>query len=725
MHMNPSYADLNSVLVIIPVLNEEAAIAGVISTLQSFNLQKIRVVDNGSCDRSAERAIATGADVIEEPISGYGQACWRGLQQLPPEIDWILFCDGDGSDDLSQLPELLAQRADYDLILGNRRATTAGRRAMTPAQNLGNALATTLIHWGWGHRYYDLGPLRLIRRAALEDIQMQDRGFGWTVEMQARAVECGHRIQELPVGYRPRQGGRSKISGTLSGSLRAGSVILSTLGQLYWRRLFLSSPSLPLSPSPFLWLSALFLLLGCIWIIPHGDFLQQAEAVPNFWLGAGLMGIGFIFSWRIQALSALWFWGVVVLTRLLLLPMYPGDDVWRYIWEGYIQTWGFSPYDLPPSAPELALYRPEWWSQINFPEVSAIYPPIAQLGFRALAAISPSLWLFKLAIVGADLMICGLLSRQFGHRATLLYAWNPIVIYAFAGGAHYDSWFLLPLVAAWLLFDQPRSPPRPQRDEDLAPPKASRSARDLSLPGIIIIGAFWRSLALPTLSAIKDWIQRRNDVANRWLGGALLVGVSIAVKWMSLPILSFLVWRALWPVRLRLAGLTLLCGLLPLGLSAIPFCYTGECPLIPTGSFFVTHGRSAELIPHIVTQIWPPSRWENWLYAFPLCLAIIWLLLRARDFQEFAEWYLFSLVVISPIIHAWYFTWLTPFSVASRNLGTKLISLSTLIYFVLPYRKALGDYSWEMSHQEHAWLWTPFILGVFWTIWRQNGRIRP
>ena len=719
--MNSSYEDLNNVLVVIPVLNEEAAIAGVIRTLQSFNLQKIRVVDNGSCDRSAKRAIAAGAEIVDEPIPGYGRACWRGLQQLPSEIEWILFCDGDGSDDLSQLPEFFAQRTHYDLILGNRRATTAGRRAMTPVQNFGNALATTLIHWGWGQQYHDLGPLRLIRRAALEDIQMQDRGFGWTVEMQTRAIECGLRSHELPVGYRPRQGGRSKISGTLSGGIRAGTMILSTLGKLYWRR-FLSPPLFP--PSPCLWLSSLLLFLGCFWIIPHGDFLNQAEAVPNFWLGAGLMGLGFICSWRIRSLPGFWFWSVAILTRLLLLPMHPGDDVWRYIWEGYIQTWGFSPYDLPPSAPELALYRPEWWSQINFPEVSAIYPPIAQLGFRALAAISPSLGLFKIAIVGADLLICGLLSRRFGYRATLLYAWNPIVLYSFAGGAHYDSWFLLPLVAAWLLFDKPDSPLKENRDGNSTASRGTRGGRDRNILPMSMTSALRRSLAPPsTISSVKQQrSQRRDRLSCRWLGSALLVGVSVAVKWMSLPILSFLVWRALWPVRVRLALLTLLCGLLPLGLSAIPFCHTGECPLIPTGSFFVTHGRSAELIPHIVTQIWPPSRWENWLYAFPLCLAVIWLLLRARNFQEFAEWYLLSLVVISPIIHAWYFTWLTPFSVASRNLGTKLVSLSALVYFVLPYRKALGDYSWELSHQEHAWLWTPFILGVLWTVWRQNSK---
>ena len=230
---------------IIPVLNEEATITQVIQSLQSIGLYHIRVVDNGSRDRSSEVSLKAGAEVLHEPILGYGRACWRGLQAMPDFIQWILFCDGDGSDDLSALNHFLSlcdspserQRQGCDLILGNRTATAAGRAAMTPVQRFGNGLATTLIWMGWGYRYRDLGPLRLIRRSALDQIQMQDRGFGWTVEMQVRAIECGLRICELPVHYHCRQGGRSKISGTIRGSIRAGIVILTTLGRLYRQRL--------------------------------------------------------------------------------------------------------------------------------------------------------------------------------------------------------------------------------------------------------------------------------------------------------------------------------------------------------------------------------------------------------------------------------------------------------------------------------------------------------
>jgi glycosyltransferase involved in cell wall biosynthesis len=217
-------------MVIIPVLDEEATIAHVIQSLQHQGLNQIRVVDNGSEDQSSAIATAQGAEVISEPQRGYGQACWRGLQDLPPQIEWILFCDGDGSDDLTQLPAFFAASQQADLILANRRANATSRSRLTLPQNFGNGLAVTLMGWGWGHAYQDLGPLRLIRRSALEQIAMEDRAFGWTVEMQVRAVEEGLRIVEIPAPYKERQGGRSKISGTLRGVIRAGMGILGTIG---------------------------------------------------------------------------------------------------------------------------------------------------------------------------------------------------------------------------------------------------------------------------------------------------------------------------------------------------------------------------------------------------------------------------------------------------------------------------------------------------------------
>ncbi|MEL6228431.1 MAG: glycosyltransferase family 2 protein [Cyanobacteria bacterium J06627_3] len=666
--------NLKNIVVIIPALNESASIGTVVKTLQTQGLTHIRVVDNGSQDNTAEIATQAGAEVVSEPVKGYGQACWRGLQALPGGVEWILFCDADGSDDLAQLPEFLAQRDRYDLILGNRRGTAAGRQQLSPVQRFGNWLAGTLIAWGWGHRFEDLGPLRLIRKTALDDIGMCDRNFGWTVEMQARAVECGLRICELPVNYLPRQGGRSKISGTVTGSFKAGTIILSTLARLYWQTLWPGAACESLNQSKkqitnrsqqlLLFLSAMLLVTGSVYVLPHGDF-RVTTSVIHFWVGSAIMGMGFVLAWTVQRLPGMWFWAVAIATRALLLAMYPGDDIWRYLWEGYIQLQGFSPYDFAPTADILEPLRTEWWDQINNAFASAIYPPLTQLGFRSLANIAVSVPLFKAAFAVADLMVCWLLSRRFGYGATLLYAWNPMIIYSFAGGGHYDSWFVLPLVMAWLWFERPDNPTK-----------------------------------RPPLT---------------YLGSALLVGISIAVKWISLPVLAFLVWHGLRRGRIGIALLSGITGLLPIVLTAVPFCSPASCPLVRFGSSFVKNGRSAELIPHLVAQLWEPSLSANWLYAFPLALVVLWLLLRANSFHKFTEWYLIGLMVISPIVHFWYLSWLMPFLVVSRNLGSRLVSLSAYVYFILQYQLSIGDYSWYLPGVLRHWLWWPFVLGVLWS----------
>ncbi|MCL2931523.1 MAG: hypothetical protein MGG11_04275 [Trichodesmium sp. MAG_R03] len=194
----------------------------------------------------------------------------------------------------------------------------------------------------------------------------------------------------------------------------------------------ISGKNLPLLLSPIL------ILVGAIFIIPYGNF-QEVGTVPKFWIGISIMSLGFIISWTIKSINFALFWIITILARLILIPMEAGDDIWRYLWEGYIQNLGFSPYEFPPNAIELIPYRTEWWSLINHPDTSAIYPPLSQLGFRVLAAIKPSVLIFKLAFILADLGICWLLSKKFRLEKTVIYAWNPLIIYSFAGGGHYDS----------------------------------------------------------------------------------------------------------------------------------------------------------------------------------------------------------------------------------------------------------------------------------------------
>jgi glycosyltransferase involved in cell wall biosynthesis len=229
--------DLSRAAVIIPALNEEKSLAELLPLLASMGVGRMIVGDNGSTDRTAEVARAHGADVASAPGRGYGQACWSAMQLLREPDEIVVFLDADLSDDPAWLPRLAAPVAAdrADLVLGCRASALRDPQAMTLPQHFGTWLATFLIRLGWGYRYRDLGPFRAIRRDALEAMGMHDRAFGWTIEMQIRAVEMHLRIEEIDVPYRARVG-QSKISGTIRGVILAGYWILRTVGTLGWTK---------------------------------------------------------------------------------------------------------------------------------------------------------------------------------------------------------------------------------------------------------------------------------------------------------------------------------------------------------------------------------------------------------------------------------------------------------------------------------------------------------
>ena len=229
--------------VIIPARNEEAAIGRVLAGVPREGVRDIIVVDNGSTDATAEAAAAAGARVVREPTPGYGRACLAGLAALSPDVDTVVFLDGDHADYPEELPRLLAPIAhgEADLVIGSR-AALAEPGSLTPQQQLGNRLACTLMRLCFDVRATDLGPFRAIRRDALERLGMRDQAFGWTVEMQAKSARAGLRVVEVPVRYRPRFG-RSKISGTLTGTIRAGVAILSTIAKIALERQAPSTPT--------------------------------------------------------------------------------------------------------------------------------------------------------------------------------------------------------------------------------------------------------------------------------------------------------------------------------------------------------------------------------------------------------------------------------------------------------------------------------------------------
>jgi glycosyltransferase involved in cell wall biosynthesis len=234
-----SAAGPRRISVIIPALNEEKPIAAVVRDCLTTGLPaEVIVVDNGSTDRTAEKARAAGAKVVAERAPGYGRACAAGIRALPPECEIVVFLDGDGSD----CPELMGRLVqpiidgEQDFVIGSR---TRGKRdpgSMNIQQILAGRVAGLLLRLLYGVRYSDMCPFRAIRRDALARLGMKEETYGWNLEMQMRAARAGIRILEVPVNHRCRTGGESKVSGTLRGTLVAGARIIATLLRIAMER---------------------------------------------------------------------------------------------------------------------------------------------------------------------------------------------------------------------------------------------------------------------------------------------------------------------------------------------------------------------------------------------------------------------------------------------------------------------------------------------------------
>ena len=219
------------IAVIIPALNEELSIEHVLKALpyHKYSL-KVIVCDNGSTDNTAQIAKDNGAIVVYEPIKGYGQACLTALKHIPTTASIITFIDADYSDYPEELPLLIEPiiSNQADIVIGSRTLKKESKKALLPQAIFGNYLSVLFIKFFWKTTYTDLGPFRAISKNLLEKIQMTDRSFGWTIEMQIKVAKHKAKILEVPVSYRPRIG-KSKISGTIKGSFMAGVIILSTI----------------------------------------------------------------------------------------------------------------------------------------------------------------------------------------------------------------------------------------------------------------------------------------------------------------------------------------------------------------------------------------------------------------------------------------------------------------------------------------------------------------
>ncbi len=223
---------------IIPALNEEEVIATTLRLIPPSLFHIVIVADNGSTDRTAEIARAEGATVVRQPERGYGAACLAAIAELPPEVDAVVFMQADASEDPAEARQLLAPiySGRADLVIGSRTLGKAEAGALSRHQVFGNKLATFLVRLIYRHNYTDLGPFRAIRRDSLDALGMRDRNYGWTIEMQVRALQHKLRIEEVPVTYRNRAAGEGKVSASIKASIQAGVKIISTIFKLALRR---------------------------------------------------------------------------------------------------------------------------------------------------------------------------------------------------------------------------------------------------------------------------------------------------------------------------------------------------------------------------------------------------------------------------------------------------------------------------------------------------------
>ncbi|MEL7005184.1 MAG: glycosyltransferase family 2 protein [Bacteroidota bacterium] len=219
--------------VIIPAFNEQNGVGQVINDIPSNLVEEVIVVNNASTDETENVARAAGATVLKEPIKGYGRACLTGIGYVckqNDDTDIIVFIDADYSDYPEEIVQLIKPiiENDVDMVIGSRALGNRESSSMTPQQIFGNKLATFLLKLFYGVKFTDLGPFRAIKYNKLMELEMQDKTYGWTVEMQLKAAKKKYKVAEVPVSYRQRIG-FSKISGTVKGTIMAGYKIIWTI----------------------------------------------------------------------------------------------------------------------------------------------------------------------------------------------------------------------------------------------------------------------------------------------------------------------------------------------------------------------------------------------------------------------------------------------------------------------------------------------------------------
>jgi alpha-1,6-mannosyltransferase len=390
-----------------------------------------------------------------------------------------------------------------------------------------------------------------------------------------------------------------------------------------------------------------------------------AEEMPvKFVTAAMLCGIAYLFAVKefpvraSRRAQALVFWTVAIALRLIALPLAPGDDLWRYQWEGKIQRAGFNPYLHAPDDPKLEPVRAEFtdWQKINHRDFRAIYPPGAELLFAGLSGISDRPLLYKLLFTGADLGTSGVLLLLLGGTSRYVkaawYAWNPLVVYSFAGAAHFDSLMILPMTA-----------------------------------GILFLTRF----------------EAASDSGRKWflaLAASVAFGVAISVK--LVPILLLL--TCVFALGFRAIAL-----LVSLGIPAFLSTFYGwpKIPIWESLGRFVHVTRLNDLFWWLIEEtVWPNPHQKNYHYNVILivCVALVSLLFW-RNWKRGMIWAFGTALVLSPVLHPWYCTWILPLAAWRRADAWFVFSITLFAYFLF-WNERLFALPW------HAESWMRAIIMV-------------
>jgi hypothetical protein len=445
------------IVVVIPALDEEQAIPSVVREVPAV-VDEVIVVDNGSRDGTAAAAREAGATVVSEPRRGYGNACRAGIAAAGG-ADVIVFLDGDRSDYPAQLVDVVRPILDggADLVIGSR---TLGRReagAHPWHAVLGTRACVALMNVLTGSRATDLGPFRAITADALRRLDMRDRNYGWTVEMQVKAARRGLRVVEVPVDYRPRLG-RSKVSGTLRGTLGAGTKIVATI-------LKYATPR----GSARAWLlgAAGLVLTGCVaaWTLGPPPTTRIGPHLGLFGLAFAAYLVALVAS-RGLSRRGLWLCLTAALAWRAVLVMTPpllSDDVNRYVWEGRIQLHGGNPYAWGdrPESPRWQSLHDEVWAGVGHKGYTAVYPPLFLLASREAVALHDSVTAMKAFLVACELATLAALALLLKRRRRplerlLVLAWSPLALLEIAGSGHNDAFGMLWMVIALVALEADR-----------------------------------------------------------------------------------------------------------------------------------------------------------------------------------------------------------------------------------------------------------------------------